>query len=151
ESEWSTKRYDYANPYVRRFVIDGVLHMLKRYGIGGIRFDNFDGTKSLDGGWQFFQDLVTDIRAYQPRTLLIGEVFFGDQANMKRHDQGGIGIDYRNDSDFFDFVKDNMLGEGGADLWRLDSVLNGPFTWGKQGWAGELTRMKYITTHDESA
>src|ERR1039457_1035068 len=45
ESPWKTNRYDYNNPWVRRFLIDSIMTNLKNYGISGIRFDNLDGIK----------------------------------------------------------------------------------------------------------
>lgn len=49
KSPWNTSRYDYANPYVRRFLTNRILDMIRKYGISGIRFDNLDGIRFSPG------------------------------------------------------------------------------------------------------
>ncbi len=149
-SPWSTNRYDYANPFVRRFLTDSVLHMVCRYGIGGIRFDNLDGIRLYEGpgngGPEFLKELMTDLRAYRPEMLLIGEMFFGHNPVLQRMDQGGFGIGFRTHSDFFDFLKDNMLkSTEEIDMHSLRNALRGPFAW------KEASRVQYATNHDEAA
>jgi 1,4-alpha-glucan branching enzyme len=149
-SPWDTYRYDYANPFVRRFLSDSVMHMMCRYGIGGIRFDNLDGIRLYEGpgrgGPEFLKELVTEVRRFRPEALLIGEMFFGYDAVLRRLDQGGFGIGMRTHSDYFDFIKDNMLkSTEQIDLERLRNALRGPFDW------KEAARVTYITNHDEAA
>lgn len=83
-SPWDTHRYDYANPHVRRFLIDSILHMMYRYGISGIRFDNYDGIRFEPGGTEFLKQLAVEVRDYRPEALLIAEMFFADNKVMKR-------------------------------------------------------------------
>jgi 1,4-alpha-glucan branching enzyme len=149
-SPWGTNRYDYANPFVRRFLTDSIMTMMCRYGISGIRFDNLDGIRLYDGpgggGPEFLKELVDDLRAYRPESILIAEMFFGYSPVMQRRDEGGYGINFRTHSDFFDFIKDNMLKNTEAvDMGRLRAALRNPWDW------QEAARVQYITNHDEAA
>jgi 1,4-alpha-glucan branching enzyme len=146
DSPFGTKRYDYANPFIRRFLTDSILTMLKQYRIGGIRFDNLDGIRFENGGTEFLKELIAEIRAYAPQTLLIGEMFFGESKVTQRIDQGGIGVGVRTDSMLFDWIKDNMLlTESGVNMGGLRDALRKPWEW------GEVARVKYATNHDEAA
>lgn len=149
-SPWGTYRYDYANPYVRRFLTDSILSMMCRYGISGIRFDNLDGIRLYDGpgrgGPEFLKQLMTEVRAYRPESLLIAEMFFGHDAVLKRLDREGFGIGYRTHSDYFDFLKDNMQkSTENVDVARLRNAIRGPWEW------KEAPRVQYVTNHDEAA
>lgn len=145
-SPWGTFRYDYANPYVRQFLIDGVMTHLKEYGISGVRIDNFDGVKGANGGYQFMQDYVRAIKEHRPETQLIAEMFFGDNSVMRAQSHGGMGMGYRNHSDFFDFVKDYMQKQTEEiNMDRVRNAIRDPWAW------GELMRVSYITNHDEAA
>ncbi len=144
-SPWNTYRYDYQNPNVRRFLIDSILTMIKRYGISGIRFDNLDGIRFEPGGTEFLNQLMREVRAYRPETMLIGEMFFGDNNVMHKIEDGGMGLGARTDSDFFDWIKDNMLGmTEQVDMNRLRGTIRNPWDW------KEVPRSKYPTDQDEA-
>lgn len=150
KSPWDTNRYDYANPYVRKFLTDSITHMVCRYGLSGIRFDNLDGIRLYEGpgggGPEFLKELMGTLRAYRPEMMLIAEMFFGHTPVMQRMDQGGFGVNYRTHSDFFDFLKDNMLKPTEhVDMDRLRNAIRGPWTW------KEASRVQYATNHDEAA
>ena len=145
-SPWNTYRYDYSNPHVRRFLKDGILDMIRNFRISGVRFDNLDGIRFANGGAPFLEELVREVRAYQPETYLFGEMFFGDNRVLRRIDQNGIGMSTRTDSDFFDFIKDNaQKNSEDIDMERLKNVLRKPWEW------KEAARTKYVTNHDEAA
>lgn len=149
-SPWQTKRYDYANPYIRKFLTDSITHMVCQYGLSGIRFDNLDGIRLYEGpgggGPEFLKELMATLRDYRPEMMLIAEMFYGESAVLQRMDQGGFGVNYRTHSDFFDFLKDNMLEPTEKiDLGRLRTVLRGPWDW------REAPRVLYATNHDEAA
>lgn len=149
-SPWGTFRYDYANPFVRRFLVDSTMTMICRYGISGIRFDNLDGIRLYEGpgggGPEFLKQLMSELRAYRPESILIAEMFFGFNEVLKRIDKGGFGVSYRTHSDFFDFLKDNMLKQTQEiDLQRLKGAIRNPFDY------GEASRVQYVTNHDEAA
>lgn len=145
-SPWGTYRYDYTNPQIRRFLTDSILNMIKRYGLSGIRFDNLDGIRFANGGTEFIKELTSEIRAYQPKTLLIGEMFFGENKVLQSLDQGGLGINFRTNSDFFDFIKDYLRkSTEELDLNILRERLRKPWDW------GEAPRINYLTNHDEAA
>jgi 1,4-alpha-glucan branching enzyme len=149
-SPWGTNRYDYANRYVRRFLTDSIVSMMCRYGISGIRFDNLDGIRLYEGpgggGPEFLKELMTDVRAYRPESVLIAEMFFGYDGVMKRMDQGGFGVGFRTHSDYFDFLKDNMQKPTEqVDMGRLRTAIRGPYEW------KEAPRVQYPTNHDEAA
>ena len=149
-SPWGTLRYDYANPFIRRFLADGILTMLQRYHIGGIRFDNLDGIRLYDGpgggGPQFLEGLADEIHRYQPETTLIGEMFFGESNVLKRVDRGGLGYDYRTNSNLFDFFKDFLQKRTEEiDMNVLRNAIRGPWDW------QEAPRVSYLTNHDEAS
>ncbi len=147
-SPWDTRRYDFANKYVRRFLVEGVLNHFKRYRIDGVRVDNLDGIRFYEegGGEDFIRELATSIRQYRPDALLIGEMFFGEQRVLQRLDWfGGMGFDVRSHSAFFDFYKDNWLKFTEAiNMEQLRSAIRDPWNW------GELMRFLYATNHDEA-
>jgi 1,4-alpha-glucan branching enzyme len=149
-SPWGTYRYDYANPFVRKFLIDNILRMMSRYGISGIRVDNLDGIRFYEGpgggGPEFLREMAEAVRAHRPEALLIGEMFFGESKVMASQDKGGIGFGLRTHSDLFDFFKDNLKKRTEEiDMWALRSSLRNPWSW------GEATRLQYPTNHDEAA
>jgi len=149
-SPWNTNRYDYANPYIRRFLTDSVMNMMCRFSISGIRFDNLDGIKDYagpgGGGPDFLRLLVDELRAYRPESLLIGEMFFGNNNVMRRKDQGGYGINFRTHSDYFDFLMHNMKKPTeSVDIERLRNAIRNPWIW------KEAARVQYVTNHDEAA
>lgn len=148
KTEWSTYRYDYNSTSVRRFLADSVLHMMCKYGITGIRFDNLDGIKDYQGGGgvDLLKQLAKEVREYRPETILIGEMFFGNNNVMKRMDQGGWGFNYRTHSNFFDFLKDNMQKPTEqVDIERVKKAIRDPWDW------KEASRVQYVTNHDEAA
>lgn len=150
KSPWDTNRYDYANPFVRRFLTDSITHMVCKYGLSGIRFDNLDGIRLYEGpgggGPEFLKELMATLREYRPEMTLIAEMFFGHSPVMQRMDQGGFGVNFRTHSDFFDFLKDNMMkSTEDVDMQRLRGAIRGPWEW------REASRVQYATNHDEAA
>ncbi len=149
-SPWGSYRYDYANPFVRRFLIDGMMRMMRRYGIGGVRVDNLDGIRFYEGagggGPEFLKEMAEAIHTHRPEAILIGEMFFGDNRVMTGLDRNGVGFNLRTHSDLFDFFKDNLQKRTEeVNLWSLRSAVRNPWTW------GEATRIQYVTNHDEAA
>lgn len=149
-SPWGTYRYDYANPYVRKFLIDGMLQMMRRYRISGIRVDNLDGIRFYEGpgggGPEFLTEMASAVRVFRPDALLIGEMFFGENRVLGALDRGGMGFGLRTHSNLFDFFKDNLKKRTEEiDLWALRSALREPWSW------GEIMRLLYATNHDEAA
>lgn len=156
-SPFGTLRYDYNNPEIRRFLTDGILHMMCRYGLSGIRFDNLDGIKDYDGpggagaGRAFLKQMVGELRGVKPESILIGEMFFGNNEVMHTFDKsdlnGHFGFNFRTHSDYFDWMKDNLLATSTdfIDMNRLKGAIRNPWDW------KEATRVSYMTNHDEAA
>lgn len=145
-TEWQTHRYNFANPYVRRFLSDSLLTMMKRYNLDGIRFDNLDGIRFLPGGTELLDDFAREVREYRPDAQLLGEMFFGDDRVLRSQALGGMGMNTRTDSDFFDFFKDNALSPTNEiDMNRARLALRKPWEW------KEVARTRYVTNHDEAA
>lgn len=145
-TEWQTHRYNFANPYVRRFLTDSLLTMMKRFNLDGIRFDNLDGIRFLTGGTELLDDFAREVRAYRPDAYLLGEMFFGDDRVLRSQALGGMGMNTRTDSDFFDFFKDNALSPPQEiDMNRARHALRKPWEW------KEASRTRYVTNHDEAA
>ena len=109
-SPWATYRYDYANPYIRRHLIDSILTMVKRYGISGLRFDNLDGIRFASGGREFLRELHEELRAYRPEIWTNAEMFFGDNSVTASMESGGLGLNARTNSDLFDWFKEHAQG-----------------------------------------
>ena len=145
-SPWDTYRYDYANPYLRKFLIDGVVFMMTEYKVDGVRVDNVDGILGTDGGSVLLKDLTAAIRAVNPKALLIGEAFYPPSSLLHRIDRGGYGFDTRNDSNVFEIWKEGLQGPTEhLKVGSLGSFLRKVFEW------GEAPMMRYLSNHDESA
>jgi 1,4-alpha-glucan branching enzyme len=146
-SPWGTYRYDYANPGVRRHLIDSILTLVSRYGVSGLRFDNLDGIRFCAGGNDFLRELHQELRAYRPEVWTNAEMFFGDNSVTAALDQGGLGLNARTNSDLFDWFKERARGgTDGFDMADLRRRLRDPI-----GSWHEGARVDYITSHDEAA
>ena len=146
-SPWGTYRYDYANPYVRRHLIDSILTIIKRYGISGLRFDNLDGIRFSAGGREFLYELHQELRAYRPEIWTNAEMFFGDKSVTAALDRGGLGLNSRTNSDLFDWFKKHAQGRTqDFDMAALRRALRDPI----ENWH-EGSRTDYTTSHDEAA
>lgn len=146
-SPWATSRYDYANPFVRRFLIDGILTMLRDYGITGIRFDNLEGIRGSAGGEEFLKDLAREIRRYRPEAFLNPETFQDHTPVQGRGDWGMIGMNVTNHTElFYNWFQQNAQRKTEEiDMNILRNALRHP------AWWGDLSHLSYITTHDEAA
>lgn len=146
-SPWGTYRYDYANPHVRRFLIDGALTMLRDYGVGGIRFDNLEGIRGMPGGDVFLKELVAEIRKYRPEAILGAENFQDHLPVQTRQDWAGIGMNFTSQSEhFYHWFRDQAQKRTEeVDMNVIRDALRHPMWW------GDLSRISYITTHDEAA
>ncbi len=148
---WPSVRYDFSNPFVRRFLVDGILTMMKRFGIGGVRIDNVDGIRgyedsSVQGGDEMLSLLGREIRSYLPQALFDGEIYLAGGRAFLRIDEGGIGFSYRNDSHMYSFFKDNTrVSTDYINTGHLEYALTVPWDW------GEITNYRYLTNHDEAS
>jgi hypothetical protein len=103
-----TNLYDQENPDVRRFVADGMVSFVCRYGISGV---HLQGQGTAEGGdhSQFLGALATRVRQARPGALVIG-------------DGGGVG--FADGSAVAGFVRDNLERQAkDVDLPRLAAVL----------------------------
>jgi 1,4-alpha-glucan branching enzyme len=145
-SPWGTYRYDYSNPYVRRFLIDSVQFMMSEYKVDGIRVDNADGIVTTQGGVDFLRELVVGIRQVNPRALVIAEAFFPPSTLLHRTDQGGFGFNTRNNSNLFELWKKSLQGPTeDIDLSVIGGLLRSVFDW------REVPMLSYLSNHDEAA
>jgi 1,4-alpha-glucan branching enzyme len=146
-SPWNTTRYDFANPYVRRFITDSIINMIKYYHIDGIRIDNWGGIQGLPGGRQFLQDLNSEIKSYAPHVLINAEAFGGDNSLTRRIDEGGFGANFHNDGDFFfNFIaEDAKKRTEELDMAKIRGLLRDPWGW------NEMATLRLITNHDEAS
>ncbi len=147
KSEWDTRRYDFQNPYVRRYLIDGMLNAIKYYGIGGFRIDNYMGIQAQPGGVQFLKELISEIRAYAPATWINGETFGGDNSVTRSLDLGGQGASTHNYGDFFfgavyPFAKRRTEE---LDMNVLRNIIRSPYGW------KESATLYNVTNHDEAS
>jgi len=145
-SEWGTFRYDYENPYVRKYLIDGVINFLKYYGLSGIRIDNYGGVQSRPGGRDFLRELNYAIKAYAPATWINAESFGGENNITRRQDQNGDAATTHNSGDFFGFINEMAQKRTDEiDMNMLRGILRNPWGW------QESAALNYITNHDEAA
>ncbi len=145
-SPWGTDRFAPANPYVRRFLIDGLTFMMTEYKIDGFRMDNIDGILSLPGGLELLKELSVAVRNVNPRATMAAEAFFPPNTLMRRADQGNFGFTTRNDSNWFDIWHNALLGPDEAlDVSLFSKLLRNIFDW------KEIPMMRYLTNHDEAA
>ncbi len=90
---WGTKRFDYDNHHVRKFLVEGCLHFMKRYNIDGFRIDNVDGIirygdagegPERPNGRTFLREMTKVLYEYNPYALAHFEshYFYGDNAKM---------------------------------------------------------------------
>lgn len=145
-SPWDTYRYDYTNPYLRRFLIDSVLFMMSEFRIDGIRFDNVDGITESPGGTQLVKEIVKNIRDHVPRAFLIAESFFPPGDLLHRVDRGGFGMNTRNDGNLFQLWHHQAQSPTEAlDLSAFGHAVRDPWAW------KSVPLLRYLTNHDESA
>lgn len=147
DSPWKTKRYDYANCFVRRFLIDSVLFNLKHYAISGIRIDNLDGILFLPGGREFIRELVEEIRAYRPELRIIGEVYWAQKGLLEALDRGGLGVDFKIHAPIFDSVVKDSLTKftEHVDMEPIRHAIRGPWGWKL------AASVHHSSSHDEVA
>lgn len=146
-TEWNTYRYDYENPFVRRFLIDSVLTTIKYYRVSGVRVDNYDGIQYLPGGTLFLKELVKEIRDYAPEIWMNAEMFSAKNEVTKRLDQDGHGMNSYNNGKFFGEVVRafSQSRTDGLDMNVIKSAIREIWKW------NEALRLFYITNHDEAA
>jgi 1,4-alpha-glucan branching enzyme len=144
---WGTYRWDYENPYVRIFLIDGVLTMLKNYGLSGIRIDNVDGIRERPAGGTFLRELNKALYDHFPWAIILGEMFSDQTSALTSVEHGGLGFHAANDVDFFyNFVQPYLQAfDQDINLWRLEWFLTDSWKWRR------APMQRWITNHDESA
>lgn len=149
-TEWGTNRYDYLNPFVRRFLIDGIVTMMRDYRLSGIRIDNVDGIRSQPGGEIFLREMAETIRKYFPSAYINGEAFSDHSPAITRTDWNGMGMDTTNDADFgflyTGFIRTSFQKRTEElDMNQLRDILDNEDTW-------QMTpRLRMITDHDEAS
>jgi 1,4-alpha-glucan branching enzyme len=152
ETRWQTKRYDYASPEVRKFLSDGIIHMMRKYRLSGIRVDNLDGISHYDGpgggGKEFLQGLVKEMESEVPQALLIGEAFQKKEevlTSQTADPENGVGFHQSINWELFDTFREfGMRPTSEIDMNRIRDVL-------RQSWEkGRASQFNYVTTHDEA-
>lgn len=142
-TEYGTYRYDYSNPDVRRFLIEGSLTMMKRYGLSGLRLDNPDGIRSypLGGGDIFIRELAAEVRRYRPEAILIAEQFNKERNTIMALDKDGLGFGFRTHYDWFQYaVRYNALrSDGKINIWPIRNNIR---IWDNPG------QVFFVTNHD---
>lgn len=159
---WGTMRPDYDNPWVRQFLIDGVMSFMRHYRIDGFRIDNVDGIlrygENGDGmerpyGRRFLQDLTRTLYAYHPGALVHFEshFFFGDNAKMLvvpyETDARALGATAYNDSRTTHyFHKEYMLKSSDQiSPWRFRDIAS------EKEWGQSNSTISDFHNHDAAA
>ncbi len=146
-TQWGTRRWDYENPFVCRFLIDSILTHIKYYRISGIRIDNYDGIRFLPGGTQFLKQLVREIREYAPEIWINAEMFLPENTVTKRQDWDGHGMNSYNSGNFFWNIVRSFAQSPteGIDMNIFKWTIRDVWKW------NEALKLFYVTNHDEAA
>jgi 1,4-alpha-glucan branching enzyme len=92
ETNWGTRRYDYANPFVREFIIQAALQQISAYRLDGFRIDNVDGIlrhgtngdgSDRPGGRETLRELCTAVYAADPHSYIHLESHFFKDGEAK--------------------------------------------------------------------
>ena len=145
-SPWNTYRYDYSNPYVRRFLVESIRFMLNEYRIDGVRFDNVDGIRNAAGGELLLKEITAAMREENPAALAISEAFFTPNSLVQRLDQGGTGMNTKTDSNIFELWKNQLPGRTeNISAWSFYNLLQNIWSW------QEVALLRYLSNHDEAS
>ncbi|MFA6088425.1 MAG: alpha-amylase family glycosyl hydrolase [Candidatus Woesearchaeota archaeon] len=93
ETLWGTRRPNFKNPYLRRYLVDSCIHFMKHFRIDGFRIDNVDGILRFGpagdgddrpGGRDFLRELARELYTYNRYCLISYEAhfFYEDNARM---------------------------------------------------------------------
>ena len=147
QTVWGTYRWDYENPYVRRFLIDSVLTLFRNYHLSGIRIDNVDGIRGEPGGTLFLRELNSEMVSYQPGAIVLGEMFTDQTPALRAISQGGLGFHASNDVDYFyNFVQKYLQAwDPEIQIQRLDWFNSDSWRWDR------VPMERWVTNHDEAA
>ncbi|OFZ54717.1 MAG: hypothetical protein A2428_16005 [Bdellovibrionales bacterium RIFOXYC1_FULL_54_43] len=146
QTEWGTVYFDFANPFVRRHLIEGVLTMLKEYNLDSLRLDHLDGIIRRKGGREFLRQLTGEIRKYKPEVVIEAEVFHHYPGLSHASDLGGLGIDFTTQAEYTLFIRNNLVRPiTEIDTGELHTALHAPFN------HGEFHKVFALTNQDEAS
>lgn len=141
-TEWGTRRFTYS-PEIRNNIIDAALVNILDYGFDGLRIDNVNGIEQQPDGRQFLRELTKAVALYQPRAVVIGEGYFGDNYLNRSWDVGGAGLlTTYSDRFYLWFTEEIIKYRDEIDTWRLDYMLSNDWP---------LVMLYYPGNHDEFA
>lgn len=166
KSPWGTYFYDFTNPYVRKFLIDNIIWLIKTYGISGLRLDavdhligKYEPHKQYDtqnnkyynhpqAALDFIKELISTIHAYEPSIFVVAERFENINSNIliKTSQNGGIGINARFSPQIWNWVKHNYRAKTeDLNLYELQRVFNSLVK------NNELFQVTFISSHDKAS
>ncbi len=141
-TEWGTRRFNYT-PEVRKNLIDAGLVNLIDYKFDGLRIDNVNGIDAQPYGREFLRELTAAVDTYRPRSVVIGEGYFGDPYLNRAREAGGAGLLTTYSDRFYLWFTGNLLKyTEEIDTWKLDHMLS-------EDWS--LAMLYYPGNHDEFA
>jgi 1,4-alpha-glucan branching enzyme len=141
-TKWGTRRFTYS-PEIRQDIIDAALNNILRYGFDGLRLDNVNGIDRQPYGREFLKEITQAVAAYEPRSVVIAEGYFGDPVLNKSLEADGAGVlTTYSDRFYLWFTEDVMKYRYEVNMWHLEHILS-------NDWARNL--LYYPGNHDEFA
>lgn len=120
---WDSKLFNYGKPEVRHFLLSNLKYWIEEYHFDGFRFDGITsmlyehhGEMDFDHYDKYFKDSIDRdaitylhlathlIKELKPNAIIIAEDMSGMPGLCRKHEDGGLGFDYR-------------LGMGLPDYW----------------------------------
>lgn len=92
ETSWGSRRPNFKNESVRRYLIDSCLHFIKNYKVDGFRIDNVDGILRFGpcgdgpdrpGGRELIRELAREVYSYNRYAYISYEAHFFYEDNAK--------------------------------------------------------------------
>ncbi len=119
-------RPDFSNPFVARYLLDGVAMWLADYRVDGFRWDSVSNIRALDGmgtvpgGRELLVEANALTRRLRPGAIVTAEDLKGEAAITRASDHGGFGFDTQWDG--FVYVMGEQLGPASDDGRDLNAV-----------------------------
>ena len=141
-------RMDFRKPEIRRFFIDNALMWMDEYKVDGFRFDLVSLMHGYPGeqgeGWGFLQQMTQELRARNPRVILVAEEFPNLGSITQSAASGGRGFDAQWGDSFHDTMRANITSATPNVGDIMNVIANSTF--GRPN----LEVVRYSTSHDES-
>jgi 1,4-alpha-glucan branching enzyme len=157
ETQWGP-RPDYGRPEVRQYLRDNALLWLNKYRVDGLRFDavsyirnvggnNNDPGGDLPDGWSLLQRINGEVRATQPRKIIVGEDLKNNEWITRDTGSGGAGFGTQWDAGFVHPIRQAIITGNDAErnMFAVRDALYHRYN------GDAFQRIIYTESHDEDA